>query len=184
MMRARWADWHPQLALFIYSIPANAAVSLLSHEVALLDYGINQPMLLSTTVATGATAVAGYLDWHVFVPLLQTGKLEKYKSSRFARYCMDRFQQMPFTVIFAAAFTPIPFAPFKLLAFSANYPLRNYLSAVVLARAPRYLLLLWIGRELHLARWILVVGLVLVFVVGLWHVGSDWQKLLSRRRLT
>lgn len=182
LLRIRWEGWHPQVVLFIYSIPANAAISLLSHEVALLDYGTDQPLFLTTAVATAATVVAGFLDWHVFVPLFQTDTLRKYRENRFVRYCTERFETMPFTVIFVTAFTPVPFAPFKVLAFSANYPLVNYLTAVGLARAPRYLLLLWVGHKLQLATWILGIGLVLAFVVGLWHIRRDWQKLLSGRR--
>ncbi len=150
------SDLHPQLVLFLYSIPSNSAVSVFSHEVALLDYGSHQPILLTTLSATLGTIVAGWLDWNVFVPLLDADRIQGFRGNRLYRWAVDRFARAPFLVLVVAGFTPIPFFPFKFLAFSTRYPLPRYLAALVLARAPRYLALTWLGREFEIPVWLLL----------------------------
>src|SRR5680860_1399286 len=130
---------HPQLLLMLYSIPANTGLSLFSHEVALLDYGAHEPLLLTVLSATIGTVVAGYLDWHVFVPLLGWDRLSHHRERGWVRRLLSRFQRAPFLVIMLTAATPIPFFPFKMMAFSVRYPMRRYVAALTLARAPRYL---------------------------------------------
>lgn len=155
-LRLLGSDLHPQLVLFLYSIPANSAVSVFSHEVALLDYGSHQPILLSTLSATLGTVVAGWLDWNVFVPLLDAEKVRGFRGNRLYRFAIDRFARAPFLVLVLAGFTPVPFFPFKFLAFSMRYPLARYLAALVVARAPRYLALAWLGREVAIPSWLLL----------------------------
>ncbi len=160
---------HPQLILFIYSIPANSAISLFSHEVALIDYGSHQPVYLSTLTATLGTIVAGFLDWHIFVPLLNWEKAAAYRRYRLYKYCIDHFKKAPFIVILVTGFTPIPFFPFKFLAFSMKYPLRKYLAALILARAPRYYLLAWLGSNLSIPGWVLITVFLAIFIPALWE---------------
>ncbi len=147
----------PQIVLFLYSIPANSAVSVFSHELALFDYGRDQPILLTTLSATLGTIVAGILDWNVFVPLLDWERISAVRGSRLYRWSIDRFAKAPFLVLVITGFTPIPFFPFKFLAFSMKYPIARYLAALTVARAPRYLLLAWLGRELRVPDWALLV---------------------------
>jgi MoaA/NifB/PqqE/SkfB family radical SAM enzyme/membrane protein YqaA with SNARE-associated domain len=160
---------HPQLILFIYSIPANSAISLFSHEVALIDYGAHQPVFLSTLTATLGTIVAGFLDWHIFVPLLNWEKAAAYRRYRLYRYCIDHFNKAPFIVILVTGFTPIPFFPFKFLAFSVKYPLRKYLAALILARSPRYYILAWLGSNFSIPGWVLITAFLAIFIPALWE---------------
>lgn len=168
-LRVFRANVHPQLVLFLYSIPSNSAVSVFSHEVALYDYGSHQPILLTTLSATLGTLVAAWLDWNVFVPLLDGQKIGAYRGNRLYRYCIQRFAQAPFLVIVVTGFTPIPFFPFKFLAFSMKYPLARYLAAVTVARAPRYLLLAWLGSAFRIPEWILLVLFLALLAFALAH---------------
>jgi len=172
---------HPQLVLFLYSIPSNSAVSIFSHEIALYDYGSHQPILLTALSATLGTVVAGFLDWSVFVPLLDWQKVAAFRRNRLYRWAIDRFAKAPFTVLVIAGFTPIPFFPFKFLAFSMKYPLARYLAALTLARAPRYLLLGWLGREFRIPPWALLGLFLALLVFALSHQARaramlDWRK--------
>ncbi|MHB9149720.1 MAG: hypothetical protein ACYC33_06505 [Thermoleophilia bacterium] len=159
---------HPQLLLMLYSIPANTGLSLFSHEVALLDYGAHQPLLLTVLSATIGTLIAGYLDWRVFVPLLQWDRLSHHRERSWVRGLLARFERAPFFVIMLTAASPIPFFPFKMMAFSVGYPMWRYLTALTLARAPRYLAIAWLGDALDLPAWLLLVALVTILLgVGL-----------------
>jgi uncharacterized membrane protein YdjX (TVP38/TMEM64 family) len=65
-------------------------------------------------------------------------------------------------------FTPIPFFPFKFLSFSLHYPLWKYLSALLLGRFPRYLLLAWVGYVIHIPGWLLIAifgGAILAYAI-------------------
>lgn len=180
-LRVFRANVHPQLVLFLYSIPANSAVSVFSHEVALYDYGSHQPILLTTLSATLGTIVAAWLDWNVFVPLLDVEKVTKYRGNRLYRYCIERFARAPFLVIVVTGFTPIPFFPFKFLAFSMKYPLARYLAAVTIARAPRYLLLAWLGKTFRIPEWVLLALFLALLAFALSHHARlraflDWRR--------
>jgi len=157
---------HPQLLLVLYSIPANTGLSLFSHEVALLDYGAHEPLLLTALSATIGTVIAGYLDWRVFVPLLGWERLSLHRERRWVRGLLSRFQRAPFFVIMLTAATPVPFFPFKMMAFSVRYPMWRYLAALTLARAPRYVAIAWLGEALDLPAWLLLVTLVAVLLVA------------------
>jgi len=162
-------DLHPQLVLFVYSIPSNSAVSVFSHEVALYDYGSRQPILLTTLSATLGTMVAGYLDWRLFVPLLEWERIAAYRGNRLYRWAIERFATAPFATLVVTGFTPIPFFPFKFLAFSVKYPLRRYVAALTVARAPRYLLLAWVGREYRVPEWVLLALFLALLSFAVYH---------------
>ncbi len=160
---------HPQILLFLYSIPSNSAVSVFSHEIALYDYGSHQAIPLTVLSATLGTFVAAWLDWNVFVPLLDWNRIATYRGNRVYGYCIDRFAKTPFVMLVIAGFTPIPFFPFKFLAFSMKYPLARYLAAVTVARAPRYLLLAWLGSVAPVPPWVLLACFGALLAFALWH---------------
>jgi len=155
-------DLHPQLVLFLFSIPSNSAVSLLPHEPVLIRYGQLHPLLITTLSATLGTLAAGLLDWHIFVPLLNWDKLTAYRANRLYRFCIDRFKRAPFLWLLIAGFTPLPFAVFKFLSFSMSYPLGKYLTALGLSRFPRYYLLAWLGYHFKIPTWSLIVLFLII----------------------
>jgi membrane protein YqaA with SNARE-associated domain len=118
--------------LAFYSIPANAAISFFPHEPVLIYFGKFANLWLAAAAATVGTVVAGY------------------------------FLKYPFATLVVAGFTPIPFFPFKFLSFSIHYPLKKYLSALVVARYPRYFLLAWLGAVTDIPNWLLFAAFLLV----------------------
>lgn len=171
------------LYLFLYSIPANTAISVFPHEPVLIYYGKFANLWISAAAATGGTLVAGYLDHRVFVPVLNYKKLISYKESRFYRKATDIFMRYPFLTLMVTGFTPIPFFPFKFLCFSINYPLHRYLAALAASRFPRYALLAWIGAVFGIPNWILISSVIVIF--GLYAIRGGpvvWQRLRSRRK--
>ncbi|MFQ5689518.1 MAG: hypothetical protein ACE5HQ_04525 [Gemmatimonadota bacterium] len=154
--------------LAFYSIPANTAISVFPHEPVLLYFGKFANLWLAATAATAGTLVAGYMDHAVFVPVLSHRGLQGYRGKRLYRAAISYFMRYPFATLWVAGFTPIPFFPFKFLSFSVHYPMRKYLSALALARFPRYYILAWLGAAFRIPNW-LIFGLFLV-IIGLYVV--------------
>ena len=84
------------------------------------------------------------------------------------------FGHAPFAVIALSGVTPLPFWPFKALAFAKGYPLGRYLAAVAAGRFPRYVLLAWLGVVVSIPTWILV-ALILVLMIPTLRL-LPWQR--------
>lgn len=144
------------LYLAFYAIPANSAISVFPHEPVVIWYGSQGSILWTAVAASAGTLVAGFLDHSVFVPVMNLKGLTGYKEKAWYQKAARLFMKYPFAVITVTGFTPIPFFPFKFLSFSLHYPLWKYLSALLLGRFPRYLLLAWIGYVIHIPGWLLL----------------------------
>ena len=76
-----------------------------------------------------------------------------------------------------------PFFPFKFLAFSIGYPMWKWVTALVVARFPRYYLLALLGATVPVPNWILIASVAVVF--GLYLVKAipeGYKRLKARRR--
>ena len=166
--------------LFLYSIPSNLAISLFPHEPVIVFYGRLYTPLIIALVAGIATCLAGFLDYQVFTPLLNLPKLDGLKQNGVYRTSIKYFSKTPFWVIAIAGFSPIPFAPIKVLSFSTNYSLPKYLGGLFVGRVPRYYLLAWIGVALNIPNWMLIVFFLLLF---LYLGGAKAYNILKMRRL-
>ncbi len=148
--------------LAFYSIPANAAISFFPHEPVLIYFGKFANLWLAAAAATVGTVVAGIMDHTVFVPLLNHRTVIAYKDKKVYRRSIDYFLRYPFATLVVAGFTPIPFFPFKFLSFSIHYPLKKYLTALVVARYPRYFLLAWLGAVTDIPNWLLFAAFLVI----------------------
>lgn len=162
--------------LFLYSIPANTAISVFPHEPVLLYYGKFADLTMVAALATAGTLVAAYLDHRIFVPVLNLRKLNQYKGSRWYQKAVDYFRRYPFATLLVTGFTPIPFFPFKFMAFSVHYPMGRYLLANAVARFPRYWLLAWVGAAFQIPNWLLVAFVAVVFAVYIVRFGPEFVR--------
>lgn len=144
------------LYLAFYAIPANSAISVFPHEPVVIWYGSQGSIWWTAVAASVGTLIAGYLDHSVFVPVMNLKGLTGYKEKAWYQKAAALFMKYPFAVIVVTGFTPIPFFPFKFLSFSLHYPLWKYLTALIVGRFPRYLLLAWIGFKIHIPGWLLI----------------------------
>lgn len=169
--------------LAFYSIPANTAISVFPHEPVLIYFGKVANLWLSAAAATAGTIAAGILDHAVFVPVLNLRRLGGYKEKAFYRKAIGYFMRWPFATIVVTGFTPIPFFPFKFLAFSIHYPAWKYVTALVVARFPRYYLLALIGSAFPIPNWILILSVVVIFALyAAKAVPEVWRRWRARRR--
>ncbi len=170
------------LYLFFYSIPANTAISVFPHEPVLIYYGTFANWWIAAIAASGGTIVAGVLDHQVFVPVLNLKGVTSYKKSRFYNRATAIFMRYPFATLVATGFTPIPFWPFKLLAFSIHYPLSRYLAAVTISRFPRYYLLAWLGAAIGIPTWVLIGVVAVIFATyAVRGIPMLWQRLRKKK---
>lgn len=143
------------LYLMFYAIPANSAVSVFPHEPVVIYFGSNGNIWYTAAAASVGTLIAGFLDHSVFVPVMNLQSISGYKDKGWYRKIARLFMRLPFLVIVVTGFTPIPFFPFKFLAFSVHYPLWKYLAALLTGRFPRYVMLAWVGSLFEIPTWML-----------------------------
>jgi membrane protein YqaA with SNARE-associated domain len=146
-------------ALFGYAFISNVALAVVPHEPAILWAGPRLGIWLTALVATAGTVLASWVDHTVFVPLVVRMQ-ERRKVPPLGGW----FGRAPFAVLAISGVTPLPFFPFKALAFAARYPLGKYLAAIALGRFPRYVLLAWLGFAVRLPVWLLVLVFVLLLL--------------------
>ncbi len=149
------------LALFAYSFLSNVALAVVPHEPAVLWAGPRLGIWSTALAATAGTVLAACVDHAVFVPIVT--RLEQRRGV--APGLLQRwFARAPFAILAASGLTPLPFFPFKALAFTACYPLGRYCGALAAGRLPRYLLLAWLGVAVHLPT-ALIIALFLLLMI-------------------
>ena len=140
------------LALFAYAFVSNVALAVVPHEPVVIWYGPRLGIWVTAVVATAGTVAAAWVDHRLFVPLVaRIAARRGATSTPLSRL----FSRSPFAILALSGLTPLPFFPFKALAFTARYPLGSYLAAVAVGRLPRYLLLAWLGFAVRLPAWLL-----------------------------
>jgi ribonucleoside-triphosphate reductase len=159
-------------ALFVYGFVSNVALAVLPHEPAVIWYGARLGVWPATLIATAGTLAAALVDHRLFVPLIE--RLARHQAARCpsesadpgpaARGLARFFARAPFAILALSGLTPLPFFPFKALAFTTGYPMGRYLAAVAARCLPRYALLAWLGVAVRLPSW-LIAGLFVALMI-------------------
>jgi len=76
-------------------------------------------------------------------------------------------RRFPFGAIALSGLTPLPFFPFKALAFATGCPAGKYTAAVAARCLPRYALLAWLGAAVQLPAWVMVALFALLMIPSL-----------------
>lgn len=121
-----------------------------AYEPVLLGYGrLFPPLALAITGAVVSTAIE-YLNYYLYQRLLRVECLDRILRSPATRQLTQPFFRRPFLTVWLCVFTPLPDWAARVLASHSGYSVRRYLSAVLLARLPRFWLLAALGFHLHL----------------------------------
>lgn len=149
--------------LLFYAFVSNVALAIVPHEPVVIWFGPRLGVLATALVATAGTALAAWTDHRLLAPRIS--RLARSASATTPpSFALRWFDRAPFAILALSGVTPLPFFPFKLLAFAARYPRGRYLAAVVVGRLPRYLLLAWLGVALQLPFWALALACVLLLL--------------------
>jgi membrane protein YqaA with SNARE-associated domain len=162
------------LILFLYAFVSNVALAVVPHEPVVVWYGAQVGIWLTAAVATFGTVTASWVDHRVFVPVLERVSTSRPLTSGTVATLRRWFNKAPFAIIAISGLTPLPFWPFKAMAFADGYPLGRYLAAVAAGRFPRYLLLAWLGLLINIPTWVLVVAFVILLLPSLRLI--PWQR--------
>ena len=177
----------PTALLFAYVFLSNIALAVVPHEPAIIWYGPRLGVWTTTLVATAGTVLAAVVDHRVLAPLI--GPMARQRSgssplsaarsggpgvSTWPERLVRRF---PVATIALSSMTPLPFFPFKALAFATGCPAGKYTAAVAARCVPRYALLAWLGATVRVPVWAMVALFVLLMVPSLRVVG--WPRAAS-----
>src|SRR3989440_5700038 len=154
--------------LFGSAFLSTVALAVLPHEPAVIWYGARLGVWPTALVATAGTVAAALVDHRIFVPLIRRAAARRRSRAAdpgpSARAWLRLFARGPFATIALSGLTPLPFFPFKALAFTTGYPLGRYLAAVTARSLPRYLLLAWLGEAVRLPTWLIAALFVLLLI--------------------
>ena len=151
------------LLLFGYAFLSNVALAVVPHEPAVLWFGPRLGVVATALIATAGTVAAAWTDHRLFAARIS--RLTQHPvSGSTPPLALRWFGRAPFAVLALSGITPLPFFPFKVLAFAAGYPRERYIAAVAAGRLPRYLLLAWLGVTVRLPPWALAVAGVLLLL--------------------
>jgi membrane protein YqaA with SNARE-associated domain len=155
----------PVLLLFVYAFVSNVALAVVPHEPVVIWYGARLGIWPTAAVATAGTLVASWLDYALFGSFI--ARRAERGGAAWLRRTRAGFARAPFAIVALSGLTPLPFWPFKALAFAARYPLPRYLAAVGVGRFPRYILLAWLGTALVLPPAVLWALFITLFLLSL-----------------
>ena len=133
------------LVLFFYSFPSEFLVGLLPHEPILIYFGKLYPALTVALISVVSTVMAEAINYSAFGYVCSTETFQRMMQRGTVRKIIKLFHRAPFTAIWIAGFTPVPFYPIRFLVVMGRYPVGKYLAGVFLSRAPRFYILAKIG---------------------------------------
>jgi len=169
-MNATWIFY------FIYMCLATTIIPLPTPQLVMY-MGMAHPHYLVAIVGGIATTIAGLIDYYIitkFVAVKQVKTtVEKITHHKTFHSYQNWFMKRPFTVLFVASMTPLPFDPIRIAAILLKYNPKHYALSIFLGRTIRYLFLASVGGMLS-GRYLVVVvvaGTIIGVVCG-WIKGK------------
>lgn len=145
------------MLLFLYAFLSNLALAVVPHEPVVIWYGARASVWWTAAVATAGTVAASWVDYRLFGSWITRRALPQRGFPRPVTAMLRAFARAPFAILAVSGLTPLPFFPFKAMAFVSRYPIERYLLAVAVGRLPRYLLLASAGVALRVPAWALAL---------------------------
>jgi membrane protein YqaA with SNARE-associated domain len=127
-----------------------------AYEPVLLGYGrVYQPVLLAVLGASVSTSVE-FANYYLYQRLLRVESVDRLLRRQETGRLTAPFYRRPFLTVWLCVLTPLPDWATRVLASHSGYSIRRYLSAVFLARLPRFWLLAALGFQLELGAGVLL----------------------------
>jgi uncharacterized membrane protein YdjX (TVP38/TMEM64 family) len=152
--------------LFFCSFPTEFLIALVPHEPILLYFGKFYTPLTVALVAGSSTLITEALNYSVFKYVTDLKFFKNIQQRKTVSKIVGLFNRAPFVALWIAAFTPIPFYPFRFLVVLARYPLVKYILALSLSRIPRFFILALVGRALQIPNYLLI-ALFIVLIASM-----------------
>jgi len=149
--------------LFFYSFPSNFFISVLPHEPMILYFSKLNPPLIIALVCIAGVLPTEIINYSVIKFVADLRLFKKARQSKIVNRVMKLFNKAPFTALFVAGLSPIPFYPFRFLVVLTHYPRIKYALAVFLSRTPRYFIIGLIGFTFKIPDYLLLICLLFFF---------------------
>ncbi len=148
--------------LFFCSFPTEFLIAVVPHEPILLYFGKFYTPLTVALVAGSSTLLTEALNYSVFKYVTDLKFFKNIQQKKAVSKIVGLFNRAPFLALWIAAFTPIPFYPFRFLVVLARYPIAKYILALSLSRIPRFFILALVGYAIQIPDFLLVVLFVIL----------------------
>jgi membrane protein YqaA with SNARE-associated domain len=168
------------LVLFLYCFPSEFLIAPVPHEPVLLYFGkIYAPWVVALMSVLG-TLVVETLNYHAFGFVADARPLRRVVRSPIIGRLVTLFGRWPFATLVIGGLAPLPFYPLRFAVVLAHYPLGRYLTAVAVARFPRFYLLALLGAATHLPDGLFASVFLVLLSVGLIPL-LPWSRMRRRR---
>ena len=159
-------DFNELILFGMYSIPSHMLISPFPHEPALLYTAKFYSPAVIMIAGTIGCCIAGVFDYWLLIPLMNHEVVRpKFENKPLFKKALAFFQKSPFWLLVIAAYSPVPFYPFKFLSIAGKYPMRKYQAALIVGRAPRYFTLALLGFVLQPPTWMLVALFAVLILI-------------------
>ncbi|MCI0695068.1 VTT domain-containing protein [candidate division KSB1 bacterium] len=156
------------LGVFVlYSVIANFIIPPMPHEPAIMLYGTLYAPWLVALVGCLAVGWIEFINYLVLKWAVALKPFRRMRDKRIYQKAETQFKKMPFAALVFAWLTPVPVAPFRVLAVTSGYSIGKYLVTCFLGRAPRYYVLAAAGAIVQLPVWVYVIPIVIVSTTAL-----------------
>ena len=136
-----------------YTSVSNFFIPWLPLRPMILLFGTLFAPWVIALIGGAATAWVECFNYRMLGRVLSVKQIKAATEKRPYQVAERWFKKFPFLIIVLTGFTPVPFAPFRVLAVSAGYPIDRYIAAILVGRTPRYYLWALLGAAIDLPLW-------------------------------
>ncbi len=165
----RWPGVAGLVGFFCITLFVSGPISMVlpaAYEPLLMVMGRIYAPWLVTVVGVAGNLYMDYLNYHLYSAVMSHPRLERARNSAVVRRTLALFQRSPFFGVWLCAWSPIPYWIVSVLAPLSRYPMKKYLFATLLGRAPRVWFFAALGLLVPVSTQTLVILVVSAIVAG------------------
>jgi membrane protein YqaA with SNARE-associated domain len=165
----RWPDVAALAGFLCLTLFVSGPLSMVlpaAFEPMLMVAGRLYPPLLVTLLAVAGNLYMDYVNYHLYGAVMRHPRLEPARNAWVVRKTLGLFQRSPFFAVWLCAWSPIPYWIVSVLAPISRYPMRKYLFATFLGRAPRVWFFATLGLVIPVSTQVLATCAVAAVVTG------------------
>lgn len=161
--------YYNSLIIFcFYTAISNFFIPWMPHEPAVMFFGtLFSPLIIALTGGI-ATCWIEFFNYEILKFITSIEKIQNFTSKESYKKAERYFTKASFLALVVAGFTPIPFAPFRVLSVTSKYSILKYLLSVFVGRTLRYYILALTGAALELPTWSYSFIFLIFLSIGLW----------------
>jgi uncharacterized membrane protein YdjX (TVP38/TMEM64 family) len=183
----RWPEVAGLVAFLGITIFVNGPLAPLlpaTYEPILMVTGRAYSPLLVAAVGVVGTLYVEFLNYHLYRAAILRPEAAVLRDSRVLRFIVAVFKKSPFFSVWLCAWSPLPYWAVRILAPLARYPVRPYLVATLLGRAPRLWFFAALGLFVRIPTSLLVAvtALMIGLAVAIAAVQQKRARSLSAER--